>query len=87
VWTSLQMVMNEIILCGGNNNYKLTHARKEKLMFNFGRDIPLRLPCEADSSRGSINEQTIRTEMNRQSEDLHRGTGMWNRSSNSFVYC
>jgi hypothetical protein len=87
VWTSLQMVMNEIILCGGNNNYKLTHASKEKLMFNFGRDIPLHLPCEAYLSRGPINGQTIRTEMIQQFQDLHRGTGTWNRSSNSFVYC
>jgi hypothetical protein len=73
VWTSLQMVMNEIILCGGDNRYKLKHANKDKLMLNSGKDIPRCLPCEAYLSRGSINKNTIQTQMIQHC--LLRGTG------------
>ncbi len=42
VWTTAQMVMNEILLANGNNNYKLPHAGKDKLVQELGKRIPLR---------------------------------------------
>jgi hypothetical protein len=32
LWTTTQMVMNEIIRCGGGNTYKLPHARKDAIV-------------------------------------------------------
>ena len=46
VWVTLQMVMNEIIINGGNNGYKLPHMGKDKIMREMGK-IPDRLPCPA----------------------------------------
>ncbi len=47
VWVTLQMVMNEIIINGGNNGYRLPHMGKDKLMKEMKRKIPYRLPCPA----------------------------------------
>jgi len=59
VWTTAQMVMNEILLCGGNNNYKLPHAGKDKIVRLMKHDIPLRLPCQAMINNGSLNGNAI----------------------------
>jgi hypothetical protein len=45
VWTTLQMVMDQVLIANGNNNYKLPHMSKAKTIRRTGRDIPLRLPC------------------------------------------
>ncbi len=47
VWVTLQMVLNEIVINGGNNGYKLPHMGKDKLMREMGSKIPYRLPCPA----------------------------------------
>ena len=41
------MVLNEIVINGGNNGYKLPHMGKDKLMREMGSKIPYRLPCPA----------------------------------------
>lgn len=63
VWTTAQMVMNEIIRAGGSNNYKLPHAGKEKIVNEFGRSIPHCLPCTALISNSALNGDAIRTAM------------------------
>ena len=45
VWTTLQMVMDEVLKANGGNNYKLPHMSKSNTIRRTGRDIPLRLPC------------------------------------------
>ena len=47
VWTTLQMVMNEIIRAGGDNTYKLPHAGKDRIIRQLNADIPHVLPCQA----------------------------------------
>jgi hypothetical protein len=48
VWTSLQLVMDEILKVNGGNNYKLPHMGKDKwARANNGRRIPLRMRCTA----------------------------------------
>ena len=59
VWTTAQMVMNEIIIANGDNKYKLPHASKEKAERFLGEDIPLRLPCRAIIDGGSLGYDTI----------------------------
>lgn len=59
VWTTAQMVMNEIIRCNGNNNYKLPHAGKDKVVRKMRRDIPFRLPCQALLMGGALNGDVI----------------------------
>jgi len=53
------MVMNEILICGGDNNYKLPHAGKDKIMRVMKHDIPLRLPCQAMINNRSLNGEAI----------------------------
>jgi len=59
VWTTAQMVMNEILLCHGDNSYKLPHAGKDKIVRKMKRDIPLRLPCQAMITNSSLNGDAI----------------------------
>ena len=59
VWTTAQMVMNEILICGGDNNYKLSHADKDKIVRAMKHDIPLRLSCQAMINNGSLNGEAI----------------------------
>ena len=59
VWTTLQMVLNEIIRCGGDNTYKLPHAGKDKIMRRMMEDIPPRLPCMALMSGGPLDGEAI----------------------------
>jgi hypothetical protein len=47
VWTTAQIVMNQILIQNGNNDYKLPHVGKLKVEKAVGGDIPLRLPCRA----------------------------------------
>ena len=64
VWTTAQMVMNEILLADGNNNYKLPHAGKDKIVRELGKRIPLKLPCSALSlSKSSLNGAVIKSAM------------------------
>jgi hypothetical protein len=63
VWTTAQMVMNEIIRCEGGNTYKLPHAQKDAIVRSQKRDIPLRLPCQAMHTGGAINGAVIRAYM------------------------
>jgi len=53
------MVMNEIILCGGDNTYKLPHAGKDKIVRAIKCDIPLHLPCQAMITSGSLTGNAI----------------------------
>ena len=59
VCTTLQMVYNEIILIEGDNNYKLPHAGKDKVICQLQRDIPLKLPCQAMLEGGTIDGDVI----------------------------
>ena len=63
VWTTAQMVMNEIIRCEGGNTYKLPHAQKDAIVRSQKRDIPLRLPCQAMHTGGAIDGAVIRAYM------------------------
>jgi hypothetical protein len=63
VWTTVQMVMNEILLANGNNNYKLPHAGKDKIVRELGKSIPLRLPCSALLLNAPLNSATIKSTM------------------------
>jgi hypothetical protein len=47
VWTTAQLVMNQVLLCFGGNDYKLPHVEKLKIAAANSRDIPMRLPCRA----------------------------------------
>ena len=59
LWTTAQMVMNEILRCGGDNTYKLPHANKDRIIRTMDRDIPHRLPCMAKLTGGPINGEVI----------------------------
>jgi hypothetical protein len=63
VWTTAQMVMNEILLADGNNNYKLPHAGKDKIVREHGKAIPLQLPCTALLSQSPLNYASIKAAM------------------------
>ena len=76
VWSTAQMVMNEIIIVGGSNNYKLPHAGKDKIVRKIGRMIPLRLPCAAVISNSHLDGDAIRRASMRPREQ-----------EGKFVYC
>ena len=59
VWTTLQMVYNEVIRHNGDNNYKLPHAGKDKVIMQLTREIPDRLPCQAKLTGGTIDGEVI----------------------------
>ena len=59
VWTTAQMVMNEILRCNGGNTYKLPHARKDKVIRKMEQAIPLRLPCQSKLTGGGINGEVV----------------------------
>ena len=64
VWVTLQMVMNEIIINGGNNGYRLPHMGKDKIMRELGTKIPYRLPCIALAVPGqSLNGTFVKAWM------------------------
>ena len=59
VWTTAQIVMNQIILHNGNNDYKLPHVGKLKTERAAGRNISLRLPCRALIDGGALDCEYI----------------------------
>ena len=52
MWTTAQLVMNQVLLIDGRNYYKLPHAGKLKIVAKHGRNIPMRLLCKALISGG-----------------------------------
>ena len=61
VWMTAQLVMNQVLLCNGGNNYKLPHVGKLKITANNSRDIPMRLPCHALIAGNHLNADAITT--------------------------
>ncbi len=61
VWTTAQIVMNQIILQNGNNDYNLLHIRKLKIETAVGCNISTRLPCCALIDGGALDCQYITT--------------------------
>jgi hypothetical protein len=59
VWSTAQIVMNQILLHNGNNDYKLPHVGKLKTETLAGRDISLRLPCRALIDGGALDCEYI----------------------------
>ena len=59
VWTTAQMVMNEIIIHNGHNTYKLPHAAKDKLICAASTALPLCLPCQALINGGALTMEMI----------------------------
>ena len=61
VWTTAQLVMNQVLLCNGGSDYKLPHVGKLKMAAANGRDIPMRLPCRALIVGDHLNADAITT--------------------------
>jgi hypothetical protein len=59
VWTTAQLVMNQVLLIGGGNDYKLLHVAKLKIVSANGREIPLRLPRRALIDGGHLDADAI----------------------------
>lgn len=59
VWTTAQIVMNEIILSNGGINYKIPHVGKDKIIRKLGHHIPLTLPCTAIQSNATLSGEAI----------------------------
>ena len=60
VWTTAQLVMNQVLLCNGGNDYKLPHDGKLKIAAaKNGRDIPMQLPCCALIAGDHLNADAI----------------------------
>ncbi len=55
VWTTAQIVVNQILIHNGNNNYKLPHIGKLKMEKAVGRKISIRLPCRALIDGGALD--------------------------------
>jgi hypothetical protein len=63
VWTTAQIVMNQILIHNGNNNYKLPHIGKLKIEKAVGSKISMRLPYWALVDGGALDCQYITTFM------------------------
>ncbi len=61
VWTTAQLVMNQVFLCNGGNNYKLPHVGKLKIAAANGHDILMRLPCRVLIAGNHLNVDAITT--------------------------
>jgi hypothetical protein len=60
VWTMAQLIMNQVLLCNGGNDYKLPHVGKVKISAAANdRDIPMRLPCRALIAGNHLNADAI----------------------------
>jgi hypothetical protein len=59
VWSTAQIVMNSILLCNGENDYKLPHVGKMRIARALSHNFPMRLPCQALVAGGNINEAAI----------------------------
>jgi hypothetical protein len=66
VWRTAQMVMNEIILIGGDNRYKLPLAKKDKIVMQLQHAIPYRLPCSAMTDNSKLDFECIVSFMTQQ---------------------
>ena len=44
--TTISSKKKKILLCGGDNTYKLPHAGKDEIIRAMTMAIPLRLPCQ-----------------------------------------
>jgi hypothetical protein len=63
VWTTAQLVINQVLLCNGGNDYKLPHVGKLKITAANGRDILMRLPCRALIAGDHLNADAITAAM------------------------
>jgi hypothetical protein len=61
VWTTAQLVMNQVLLCNGGNDCKLPHVGKIKIAAVNGRDILMGLPCCALIASNHLNTEAITT--------------------------
>jgi hypothetical protein len=61
VWTTVQIVMNQMFIHNDNNDYKLPHIGKLKIEKAVGGNISTRLPCRALIDGGALNCQYITT--------------------------
>ena len=59
VRTTAQLVMNQVLLCNGGNNYKLPHVGKLKLTAANGHDILMRFLCRALIAGNHLNTDAI----------------------------
>lgn len=59
IWTTLQLVINQILLTDGCNTYKPEHIDRDKLKRCFKQDILLWLPCMAQRCRDHIKGNII----------------------------
>jgi len=55
VWTTAQIVMNQILIHNGSNNYKLPYIGKLKIEKAVGSKISMRLPCRALIDGGALD--------------------------------
>ena len=63
LWTTAQLVMNQVLLCNGGNDYKLSHIEKLKIAAANSRDIPMRLPCHALIAGNHLDADAITAAM------------------------
>ena len=63
VWTTAQVVKNQIIIHIGNNDYKLRHVGKLQIEKAVGSNTSMRLPCWALIDGGALDCQYIATFM------------------------
>jgi hypothetical protein len=63
LWTTAQLVMNQVLLCNRGNDYKLPHIGELTIAAANSRDIPMRLPCRALISGDHLNADAITAAM------------------------
>ena len=63
LWTTARLVMNQVLLCNGGNDYKLPHVGELKIAAANSRDIPMWLPCRALISGDHLNADAITAAM------------------------
>ena len=57
------MVMNKILRCGGGNTYTILHAGNDAIICSQKQEIPLRLPCQAMHTDGTIERNVTKAYM------------------------
>ena len=55
VWTTAQIVMHQILMHNGNNNYKHPHIGKLTIEKAVGGNISMRLPCQTLIDGGALD--------------------------------
>ena len=58
-----QLVMNQVLLCNGGNDYKFPHIGKLKIAAANSRDIPMQLPCRSLIAGDHLNVDAITAAM------------------------